>query len=134
MGTGRRAAVPGLYLVDFLDSNNDQQTVTDVSVAFGNVVLADHGLSFSNRPLGTVPPPALFYPANPRRSIAVQTDAADTSAGALSPDRSRQSAHAGGPLAIVPLAGVGNPVTPTVVLLGGIGSDRSRSTPMASPA
>ena len=31
----------------YLDSNGDQQTVTDVSVVYGNVVLADHGLVLS---------------------------------------------------------------------------------------
>ena len=35
----------------------------DVSVAFGNVVLADHGLTIANEPLGVVPEPALFRPA-----------------------------------------------------------------------
>ena len=33
----------------YLDSNGFLQTVTDVSVAYGNVVLADHGLSFSGK-------------------------------------------------------------------------------------
>ncbi len=47
----------------YLDSNGEPQTVTDVSVAIGNVVLTDHGLSFSNKGLGTVPPPRLFQPA-----------------------------------------------------------------------
>lgn len=36
-----------------------------VSIALGNVVLADHGLTFSAQPLGTVPPPSLYYPAPP---------------------------------------------------------------------
>jgi hypothetical protein len=50
----------------YLDSNNDQQTVSDVSLAFGNVVLADHGLSFPATPLQpNVPEPRLYYPPNP---------------------------------------------------------------------
>jgi hypothetical protein len=49
---------------EYLDSNGDEQTVTNVSAVFGNVVLADHGLSFSGS-FGTVPAPTLFYPSNP---------------------------------------------------------------------
>ncbi len=49
----------------YVDAAGDQQTVTDVSVAFGNVVLADHGVSLSGKPLGTVPPPRLYYPPDP---------------------------------------------------------------------
>ena len=48
-----------------LDSNGDQQSGANVSVAFGNVVLADHGLSLTGKDLGTVPGPRLFYPQNP---------------------------------------------------------------------
>jgi hypothetical protein len=49
----------------FLDSNGDEQTAADVSVVFGNVVLADHGLSFTGKDLGTVPPPRVFFPKDP---------------------------------------------------------------------
>jgi len=49
----------------FLNSNGNEQTLTDVSVAFGNVVLADQGLSFTGIPLGTVPEPSIFRPPNP---------------------------------------------------------------------
>lgn len=49
----------------FLDSNSDPQTVTDVSVALGNIVLADHGLSFKGRPIGAVPAPETYFPTNP---------------------------------------------------------------------
>jgi len=48
----------------FLNSNGDQKSLTNVSVAFGNVVLADHGLSFTGIPLPTVPNPSLFRPPN----------------------------------------------------------------------
>ena len=48
----------------FLDSKGKEQTLTDVSVVFGNVVLADHGLSLSGIDLGTVPRPRIFYPRN----------------------------------------------------------------------
>jgi hypothetical protein len=49
----------------FLDSSNQETTLTDVSIAFGNVVLADHGLSVANVPLPTVPAPKIFYPPDP---------------------------------------------------------------------
>ena len=46
----------------YLDSNGAVQSVANVSVAFGNVVLADHGLSISGKDLGTVPVPRLRLP------------------------------------------------------------------------
>jgi Baseplate J-like protein len=49
----------------FLDSTNKEVTLTDVSVLFGNVVLADHGLSVSDVQLPPVPAPTIFYPPNP---------------------------------------------------------------------
>jgi hypothetical protein len=49
----------------FLNSRGDRQTLTDVSVAFGNVVLADQGLSLSDVALGKVAEPSLFKPPNP---------------------------------------------------------------------
>lgn len=49
----------------YLDSNGDTHVLTDVSLVFGNVVLADHGLSLAGVTLGTVPAPSLFLPSNP---------------------------------------------------------------------
>ncbi len=49
----------------YLDSNNDKQTLTDVSQVFGNVVLADHGLSLTEVSLGTVPGPSIYMPPDP---------------------------------------------------------------------
>ncbi len=49
----------------FLDSNGDKKTLTDVSLSYGNVVLADHGLSFTGVSLGTVPPPQIYFPPDP---------------------------------------------------------------------
>jgi Baseplate J-like protein len=101
----------------FLDSNNDQQTATDVSVVHGNIVLADHGLSFANRPLATVPRPSLFYPSDPGSDRCAPTPPTPLPVRfrpAL-PDRPLTEAV---PLAIVPLAGVGNPITPSIVMFG----------------
>jgi hypothetical protein len=101
----------------FLDSNNDQQTVTDVSVVHGNVVLADHGLSFSNKPLGTVPEPSLRYPSDPNADRCALTPPKSLLVrfSPAVPDRPLTQAV---PMAVAPLAGVGNPVTPAVVLFG----------------
>ena len=49
----------------YVDANGDTQTLTNVSLVFGNVVLADHGLSLNNVPLGTVPSPSIYLPPNP---------------------------------------------------------------------
>jgi hypothetical protein len=49
----------------FIDSKGDTRVVPDVSLAYGNVVLADHGISLSNIKLKTVPQPRLFQPPNP---------------------------------------------------------------------
>jgi len=46
----------------FINSGGTEVTLTDVSVAYGNVVLADHGLSFDAVSLGTVPEPSLYWP------------------------------------------------------------------------
>jgi uncharacterized phage protein gp47/JayE len=47
------------------DSNGDTRVIPDVTLAYGNVVLADNGISLSNISLGTVPQPRLFLPPNP---------------------------------------------------------------------
>jgi hypothetical protein len=46
----------------FLAATGDLTTLTNVSVAMGNVVLADHGLSMPAQPLPVVPEPTLFQP------------------------------------------------------------------------
>jgi predicted phage baseplate assembly protein len=50
----------------YLDSNGIERSAANVSVALGNVVLADHGLSVSGTDLGIMPPPRLFYPPSPQ--------------------------------------------------------------------
>jgi hypothetical protein len=46
----------------FQPATGDLTTLTNVSVALGNVVLADHGLSMPPLPLPVVPQPTLFQP------------------------------------------------------------------------
>lgn len=98
----------------FLDSNNDQQSVTDVSVVHGNVVLADHGLTFADRTLGTVPGPSLFYPAGPAADRCHPTLPTGLPVR-FRPTVADSPLTQAVPLTIVPLAGVGNPVTPSAV-------------------
>ncbi|HWF08927.1 MAG TPA: putative baseplate assembly protein [Bryobacteraceae bacterium] len=49
----------------YVDAKGETHNLTDVSVASGNVVLADQGLSFTDIALPPVPLPALFRPPNP---------------------------------------------------------------------
>jgi hypothetical protein len=49
----------------FLDSHQKQQSLTNVSRVFGNVVLADHGVTLKDIGLGVVPRPSLFCPPGP---------------------------------------------------------------------
>lgn len=99
----------------FLDSNHDQKTIPDVSLVYGNVVLADHGLTFPSQPLGTVPQPRLYYPADPagdRCNIVEPTPLPIRYRPAVPESPLTQAV----PLAIVPLTGVGNPIKATARL------------------
>ncbi len=58
---GAEDALPFPFCVSATtDEAHGSLALTKVSVARGNVVLADHGLSISGEDLGTVPPPKLF--------------------------------------------------------------------------
>jgi hypothetical protein len=95
----------------FLDSTNVEVTLTDVSVVFGNVVLADHGLLQSGVPLPAVPSPAIFYPPDPIANRCKPTQPV------AQPVRYRP-ALPGSPITqavALPLAG--SPVTPSIVHL-----------------
>jgi uncharacterized phage protein gp47/JayE len=93
------------------DSNGSPQAVTDVSVALGNVVLADHGLSVSGIDLGTVPAPRLFYPA------AAAGDRCTPSSPIPLPVRFRPAVPDSPVTQAVPYALAGSPVTPGVTML-----------------
>ncbi len=105
----------------YLDSNFDQQVVTDVSVAYGNLVLADHGLSFAGCDLGTVPSPQLWFPPD-RAADRCQPSLPKPLAVRFRPQVQESPLTQAVPLEIVSLPGSGNPVTPTVVSLAGGGS------------
>jgi hypothetical protein len=95
----------------YIDSGGQKQFVTRVSVAFGNIVLADQGISFSGVKLPDVPRPSLFWPPNsaadrcqpaPRVPLPVRYRP-------LVPDNPLTQA--------VPLPLAGSPVTPDLVRL-----------------
>ena len=100
---------------EYLDSNEDLQRVTDVSVVFGNVVVADQGLSLSGISLQTVPAPRLFYPASP------SADRCQPAEPAPVPVRYRPTVPDSPLTQVVPLPLAGSPVTPGIVMLGGTG-------------
>jgi hypothetical protein len=56
---------PACVSSEILDSNGIEQQLENVSMVFGNVVLADQGLTMPTTGMGTVPAPTLFYPPNP---------------------------------------------------------------------
>ncbi|HEY0760115.1 MAG TPA: putative baseplate assembly protein [Acidisarcina sp.] len=64
---GNSDALPGPVCISssYIDAKGDEQTASDVSIVRGNVVLADHGLTFPSVLLGTVPQPTIYLPADP---------------------------------------------------------------------
>lgn len=100
-----------------LDSQGNP--IADVSVVFGNVVLVDHGLSFSGISLPEVPPPQLFYPPSPAANRC------QSAAPTPIPVRYRPTIPEIIPgttvTQAVPLPLAGNPVTPGIVMLSGTG-------------
>ena len=101
----------------YLDpSDNIPKTVVNVSVALGNVVLADHGLSLADRKFAqpTVPPPTIFYPPDPG------ADPCQPPKAPLAVPARYRPVVPDAPLTqAVPLPLTGGPETPGVVLLGG---------------
>ena len=95
----------------FVDSTGAEQTLTDVSVALGNVVLADQGLTLSGVGLGTVPELELFEPAN------ASGNRCSVSAPAALPVRYWPQLEDSPITQAVPLEIAGAPVTPGIVRL-----------------
>jgi hypothetical protein len=56
----------------YTDSNQVVHSLTNVSVALGNIVLADHGLTMPSAALGIVPAPSLAYAPNPAADRCTQ--------------------------------------------------------------
>jgi hypothetical protein len=104
----------------YLDANGDSQTATDVSIVLGNIVLADHGLTFPPAPLtpNVVPEPRLYYPPDPG------ADRCQPSSPTALPVRYRPTVPDSPltqaiPLTTVPLPGIGIPLTTTPAFLTG---------------
>ena len=99
-----------------VNADGSESIAPEVSVAYGNVVLADHGLSLTGISLGVVPSPTLFYPANTTAGQCA------TSTPAPLPVRFRPMLPDSPLTQAVPLPLAGSPVTSGVVMLPGTGS------------
>ncbi|WP_213956948.1 putative baseplate assembly protein [Variovorax sp. dw_954] len=100
----------------FLDANGTVQSLVDVSVAFGNVVLADQGLSM---------PASQLEPAIPSPTLVrapVQVDRCNPTAPARFPVRYRPTLPEAPVTQAQPLPLIGAPVTPSPVALSATGS------------
>jgi hypothetical protein len=104
------------------DLSGDTRSAVDVSVAYGNIVLADHGLLFAGHAPApaVVPQPRLYYPrdpaadrCNPARPVALPAR--------FAPRLADSPLTQAVPLAIVPLPAAGTPVTSAPVPLNAAG-------------
>ncbi|MGC2620731.1 MAG: putative baseplate assembly protein [Acidobacteriaceae bacterium] len=93
----------------YLDEDSDSHPVDNVSIALGNIVLADHGLTMPSASLGTVPPPAIYYP---NTSDRCSLQAATPVPPRYNPQIPETPITQAVPVTSVALANVGNPVTP----------------------
>jgi hypothetical protein len=64
-GSDDALTYPVCISAQYTDANQVLQSLTNVSVVLGNIVLADHGLTMPSASLGTVPAPTLQYAPNP---------------------------------------------------------------------
>jgi hypothetical protein len=95
----------------YIDSQHKEQTISNVSKVFGNVVLVDHGCSLRSINLGVVPRPIIFKPSGP---IA---DRCTPASPAPIPVRYRPLVPDSPITQAVPLDLAGSPVTPGIVHL-----------------
>jgi hypothetical protein len=100
----------------YVDSSGTKQALSNVSVVFGNVVLADHGLSISGIDLETVPEPWLFLPPHPA------ADRCQPTAPVPLPARFRPEIPDSPLTQAVPQPLASVPVTPNLVPFGETGS------------
>src|SRR5262249_28183961 len=95
----------------FLDSEQKEQSLANVSKVFGNVVLADHGATLKDIDLGIVPRPALFCPPGP------DADRCQPARPVPVPVRYRPLVPDSPITQAVTLQVAGSPVTPAIVHL-----------------
>ncbi|MGA9587153.1 MAG: putative baseplate assembly protein [Terracidiphilus sp.] len=93
----------------FIDSTGKLQSLTDVSIVLGNIVLADQGLHLSAVSLGTVPQPSIFPPDNSSRCNPTQPQGLPVRYRPVLPDAPISQA--------VPLPLAGAPMTTSIVSL-----------------
>jgi hypothetical protein len=99
----------------FVDASGHQTSLTAVSVVYGNVILADHGLSLPADALPVVPQPILFRPPDPA------ADRCKPASAEPFPVRYRPQLASGPVTQAVPLPLAGSPVTPNAVPLLSVG-------------
>jgi hypothetical protein len=97
----------------YVDDAGNSHSLANVSTASANIVLADHGLSFSNLPLGTVPAPLI------NAAPLALADRCQPSTATALPVRFRPPVPYSPLTQAVPLPLTGPPVTPQAVLFGG---------------
>jgi hypothetical protein len=100
---------------NFIAADGTNTGVENVSVAWGNIVLADQGLTLSGVSLGSVPQPSLYWPPNPA------TDRCTPKPKAPVPVKFRPPVPDSPVTQAVPLPSAGLPVTPGLVALAGLG-------------
>ena len=93
----------------YLDEDSDSHPVANVSIALGNIVLADHGLTMPATSLGSVPPPTIYYPNTSDRCSLEPAKPVPPRYNPQVPETPLTQAI---PVTAVALANVGNPVTP----------------------
>jgi hypothetical protein len=101
----------------FLDSAGRQQTLINVSIALGNNVLADQGLSLNAISIGVVPQPSIFFPPGTLPSATGSDPRCDPSQPVALPVRYRPLIPDSPLTQAVPLPVAGSPVTPGIVPL-----------------
>lgn len=105
----------------FKNAAGDTQQVAGVSIALGNIVLADHGLTFPDQPLPQVPQPVLTYAPSPTANRCQSPSPAQVPVR-YRPAVPESPLTQAAPLAIVALPAAGVPTTSGSVLpLGGPG-------------
>ena len=100
-----------LCLSSTITSSGQQKILSGVSVVYGNVVLADQGLTIDAVPLPMVPEPSLRYPTAPGADRCKPTEPQ------YFPVRYRPQLPQGPVTQAVPLPLAGSPVTPNAVPL-----------------
>ena len=95
----------------YLDSQQKEQSIPNVSKVFGNVVLADHGVRLKDIDLGIVPRPSIFKPPNPA------ADRCNPTPPVPIPVRYRPLIPESPVTQAVSLQVAGSPVTPAIVHL-----------------